>query len=311
MKRSPALIPHGVLLVNKPAGCTSFGVVKKIKPWVAPLKIGHTGTLDPIATGLLPLCLGEATKLVQFLSAAPKRYLARVSLGMETDTQDRAGREVSRSPVPDCDDSEILECLRSFTGEIQQVPPMYSALRHRGKRMYELARAGVKVERRPRTVTIERLVLTRRGPNWLELDVTCSAGTYIRSLAVDIAESLDTVGHLAALTRTETDGWTVGEAHQLDNLQREQLHQTVIPIESVLARFERVDVDDRVGLRLQQGRQLSSPEIESLGVSPPGDSKIVWFRAHAGNPLVLAKLSGEKKGRGIKMEIMRVLLPAQ
>jgi tRNA pseudouridine55 synthase len=309
MKIPPAPIPDGVLLVNKPEGCTSFSVVKKIKPWVAPLKVGHTGTLDPMATGLLPLCLGEATKLIPFLSSAPKRYLADIRLGTGTDTYDRDGQEVSRSPVPDLESALLLDCLNSFTGEIQQVPPMYSALRHRGKRMYELAREGIEVERRPRTITIERLVLTGWGPDWLELDVTCSPGTYIRSLAADIAEKLETVGHLAALTRTETDGWKVAQAHELENLRREQLSQIVIPLEAVLSRFERVDVDDVIGMRLQQGQRLSIAELRSLRVEPAKTNKIMWFRPIAGRPLILARLSPLGEDQIPKMEILRVLFP--
>jgi tRNA pseudouridine55 synthase len=311
MKNTPAPTPDGVLLIDKPEGCTSFEVVKKIKPWVAPLKVGHTGTLDPMATGLLPLCLGEATKLVQFLSGAPKRYRAKVRLGTSTNTYDSQGQEVSRSPVPDLEESGILECLRSFTGQIQQIPPMYSALRHRGKRMYELAREGIEVERQPRTVTIEKLVLTDRGPDWLELDVTCSAGTYIRSLAADIAVKLDTVGHLAALTRTETDGWTINAAHELENLQKHLLPEVVIPLEVVLARFDRVDVDDQIGLRLQQGQRLSHALLQSLDLGSPRHKKIVWFRPPAGRPLVVAEVAGEPEGTELRMEILRVLLPTQ
>ncbi len=311
MKNSPSPIPHGVLLVNKPEGCTSFEVVKKIKPWAAPLKVGHTGTLDPMATGLLPLCLGEATKLVKFISGAPKRYLAKVRLGVSTDTYDREGREIARCPVPALGDSTILDCLESFTGEIRQIPPMYSALRHRGKRMYELARAGVEVERNPRQVHIARLLLTGRGPDWLDLDITCSAGTYVRSLAVDIAEKLGTQGHLASLNRTETDGWTVDQAHRLDSFDRERLPRMVIPLESVLSRFDRVEVDELVGRRLQQGQRLSSPELASLGIKPPEHEKVVWFRGTGGTPLILAELSSDKAGGETVMEILRVLLPFQ
>jgi tRNA pseudouridine55 synthase len=307
MKNTPASIPDGVLLVDKPEGCTSFEVVKKIKPRVAPLKVGHTGTLDPMATGLLPLCLGEATKLIQFLSQAHKRYRARIVLGSSTDTYDRDGRETSRSPVPDLDDAAILECLQAFTGEIQQVPPMYSALRHRGRRMYELAREGIEVERQPRTVNIPRLELTARGPDWLELDVTCSAGTYIRSLAADIAVELKTLGHLGALTRLETDGWILDSAHPLEDLLPERLSGLVIPLESVLERFARVDVDQQTGLRLQQGQHLTQKELESLGVAPGGQKKIVWFRPPAGRPLILA----EVEDNPLKMTIQRVLLPSQ
>jgi tRNA pseudouridine55 synthase len=260
-----------------------------------------------MATGLLPLCLGEATKLIQFLSTAPKRYRARVSLGAGTDTYDRDGQETSRSPVPDLDDATILECLRAFTGEIQQVPPMYSALRHRGKRMYELAREGIEVERQPRTVSISRLDLTGRGADWLELDVTCSAGTYIRSLAADIAAELKTVGHLAALTRVETDGWNLDDANRLNDLKQAGLPGLVIPLESVLERFRRVDVDDQTGLRLQQGQQLSGAELKSLGVESGEQKKIVWFRPPAGRPLILAEVAGDEP----RMEIQRVLLPVQ
>lgn len=307
MKNQPGLIPDGVLLVDKPEGSTSFEVVKKIKPRVAPLKIGHTGTLDPMATGLLPLCLGEATKLIQFVSTEPKRYRARISLGTSTDTYDREGRETSRSPVPAVSEAEVRKCLLAFTGEIRQVPPMYSALRHRGKRMYELAREGIEVERQPRTVSISRLELTGRGPDWLELDVICSAGTYIRSLAADIAAELKTAGHLAALTRMETDGWKLSDAHRMEDLLRDRLAGLVIPLESVLERFERVDVDDQTGLRLQQGQRLNSRELEALGVHPAGTRKIVWFRPPAGRPLVLAEVGGDQ----VKMQIQRVLLPTQ
>ena len=307
MKNPPAPIPDGVLLIDKPEGLTSFEVIKRIKPWVAPLKVGHTGTLDPMATGLLPLCLGEATKLIQFLSTAPKRYRARVSLGTSTDTYDRDGQETCRSPVPDLDDAAVRECLRAFTGEIQQVPPMYSALRHRGKRMYELAREGIEVERQPRTISISRLELTGRGADWLELDVTCSAGTYIRSLAADIAAELKTAGHLDTLTRVETDGWELAAAHRLDELQQDRLPALVIQLESVLERFGRIDVDDQLGMRLQHGQHLDSKELLSLGVLPGEGKKIVWFRPTAGRPLILAEVGGEQP----RMEIQRVLLPVQ
>jgi len=308
MKNTPAPIPDGVLLVDKPEGCTSFEVVKKIKTWVAPLKVGHTGTLDPMATGLLPLCLGEATKLIQFISDAPKRYRARVRLGTSTDTYDRHGRETSHSPVPDLDDETILECLGYFTGDIQQVPPMFSALRHHGKRMYELAREGIEVERRPRTVNISRLELIDRDPGWLELDVICSVGTYIRSLAADLAVRLGTVGHLAALTRLETDGWKLEAAYHLDEIQKNRLPEAVIPLESVLERFERVNVDDHTGRRLQQGQHLTSAELKSLGLATGGNRKTVWFRPTAGRPLILAELEEDQE---LRMDIKRVLLPVQ
>ena len=311
MKTTPSPFPDGVLLVNKPEGCTSFDVVRKIKPWVAPLKVGHTGTLDPMATGLLPLCLGEATKLVRFLSGSPKRYLATISLGVSTDTYDRDGSEVSRAPVPELADERILECLKSFQGEIQQVPPMYSALRHRGKRMHQLAREGIQVERQPRAVTIENLALTGMGPDWLKLDVTCSGGTYIRSLAHDIAGKLGTVGHLAALIRIETEGWTLDAAHDLDLLTKETLTDAVIPLEAVLFRFDRVDVDDLAGQRLEQGQHLEPAELESLGIGFPQKEKIVWFRPPAGRPLILAELKSQKNDRTTGMEILRVLLPTQ
>ena len=188
---------------------------------------------------------------------------------------------------------------------------MYSALRYQGKRMYQLAREGIEVERQPRTVTIEKLVLTGRGPDWLELDVTCTAGTYIRSLAADISEKLDTVGHLAALTRTETDGWTIEAARGLEDLRKHQLPEAVIPLEVVLARFARVDVDDQIGLRLQQGQRLSSAELHSLDLDSPEHNKVVWFRPPAGRPLILAQVAGEPAGPQLRMEILRVLLPTQ
>lgn len=304
--------PSGVLLVDKPSGCTSFDVVKRLKRRVKPSKIGHTGTLDPMATGLLPLCIGEATKLVPLLAEEDKRYRATVRLGLATTTLDREGAPTDRAPVPKLDQELVEARLGELTGEIQQVPPMYSAVRHRGRRMYELARAGITVERKPRAVQIHRLRLVGLEAERLELDVTCSSGTYIRTLAADLAAGLGTVGHLEALTRTACGGWTREGAVALENLVRcgrAALLEALLPLDQVLAPRPRVDIDAETAGKLAQGRHLSSAQLEALGVVAPRKSQVVWFRAPGGSPLVIARVEGGGRSGEAQMRILRVLMP--
>jgi tRNA pseudouridine55 synthase len=192
---------HGVLLLDKPVGLTSNDALQRVKRLYAANKAGHTGSLDPLASGLLPICFGEATKISGFLLDADKYYAVTCRLGTRTATADAEGAVVETKPVPPLDAASIGKALAQFRGEILQVPPMYSALRHQGQRLYDLAREGLEVPREPRPVTIYELILMGWSADSLTLEVRCSKGTYIRTLVEDIAAALGTCGHVTVLRR--------------------------------------------------------------------------------------------------------------
>ena len=226
---------NGVLLVDKPADWTSHDVVAKLRGVFGERRIGHAGTLDPMATGLLVVFLGRATKAVSFAEAREKRYLARLRLGVVTDTQDITGRVLAQREQH-VTRSELEAALSAFRGEILQVPPMYSAIKVDGKRLYDVARCGGEVERAARPVTIHRLELIGSiDGDWL-LDVTCSKGTYIRTLCHDLGEKLGCGGTLSALRRISVGDYAVREAHTvqaLAQMPREEAQTLLMPLDSV------------------------------------------------------------------------------
>ena len=211
----------GILLLDKPEGISSNAALQRVRRAFRARKAGHTGSLDPLASGLLPVCLGQATKASAMLLDADKTYRFRLALGRSTTTGDREGDSVAIAHVPDLDEAAVRAHAGAFVGDSMQVPPMYSALKHEGERLYRLARAGVEVERPPRRVRIERLDLEDAGPDWLDFEVLCSKGTYIRSLAEDIARALGTVGHVASLRRTGLGPFTGKPMLELDRLEAE------------------------------------------------------------------------------------------
>jgi tRNA pseudouridine55 synthase len=249
----------GLLLIDKPAGITSFAVVRRVRKALQVKKVGHLGTLDPFATGLLPLALGEATKLTQFLLDEPKTYLATLRLGMETDTQDLTGQITAKSdclPSPE----EVCRGACSFVGEIDQVPPMYSAVHHQGERLYKLARRGETVEAAPRKVMIHRLEIEDVALPRVTLKVECSKGTYIRTLAHDLGRALGCGAHLVGLTRLAVGPFRLEEALPLDVIEQtvapEHLQQRLIPLVRCLPGLKAVRVDGFQARRLAQGRTL-------------------------------------------------------
>jgi tRNA pseudouridine55 synthase len=195
-------MPTGIILLDKPQGLTSNGALQRVRKAFGARSAGHVGTLDPMATGMLPLCLDEATKVIAEIEAGAKAYEFTVQLGARTDTGDAEGRVVETQPVPVLDAAALDAVLVRFRGIQQQVPPMYSALKREGRPLYELARQGVEVERTARTIDILRLELLERGPDSLRLACECTKGTYIRVLGEDIARALGTCGHLTGLRRT-------------------------------------------------------------------------------------------------------------
>jgi len=205
-----------ILNVWKPVGWTSFDVVKKIRRHVRPSKVGHAGTLDPFAEGVLVICIGKMTKQVESLMDHEKEYIATIQLGRETDTLDTEGRTVKEEKIPPFSPEGIAVILDEFLGESTQIPPMYSALKFKGKRLYELARQGKVVERKPRKITISEIELLESDRDSLKIRVKCGRGTYIRVLASDIAARINTVGFLKSLVRTE-----VGKFNEKDSMSIE------------------------------------------------------------------------------------------
>ena len=209
---------NGIIVIDKPQEWTSMDVCAKIRGVLHERRVGHAGTLDPMATGVLPVFVGRATRAVEFASESEKEYIAGLKLGVVTNTQDTTGQVVEERPV-EADRADLEGALAAFRGEITQIPPMYSALKRDGKKLYELARAGKEVERAPRPVTIHALeVVEQTGPNCYTLRVRCSKGTYVRTLCHDIGAALGCGGCMSALRRTEAAGFSLAEAVPLEAL---------------------------------------------------------------------------------------------
>jgi tRNA pseudouridine55 synthase len=239
---------HGVILLDKPAGYSSNQALQKIRWLFQARKAGHTGSLDPFATGMLPICLGEASKTAGFMLDASKTYIAAAFLGKATTTGDIEGETSREMKVPDLDDAQINSVFSEFRGEIEQVPPMYSALKHKGQRLYELARAGQEVAREARAVTIHSLELLNWAPPILEFQVHCSKGTYIRTLAEDIAEKLDSCAHLRSLRRLDVEPFREKDMITLEELlaraESESLDDCLLPVDSGLIDWPSVTLDE-------------------------------------------------------------------
>jgi len=248
----------GVLLLDKPAGMSSNAALQKVRRALQAAKAGHTGTLDPMATGLLPLCFGEATKFASALLEADKTYLATLRLGIVTTTADAEGEILATQPVM-VTQQDVLRVLDGFIGEIDQVPPMYSALKRAGTPLYALARRGIEVERSARRVTIRALRLTAWEGERFEIEVTCSKGTYIRTLAADIGAVLGCGAHLAALRRTRVGRLDVAAAlplATLDNLDASALTRLLLPVDSLLEDLPVATLSAAESARVLQGRAV-------------------------------------------------------
>jgi tRNA pseudouridine55 synthase len=236
----------GILNVNKPADMTSHDVVLRVRRLTGQRKVGHAGTLDPMATGVLLLCLGQATRVTEYLMAGRKRYRAVVRFGVSTDTYDADGTVTQSVESFYLSQDQLVDALASFRGVIQQIPPPYSAIRQKGQRLYELARRGIAVQAPPRTVEIYGLDLVAWEPPHLTLDVTCSPGTYVRSLAHDLGQMLGVGAHLSELTRLASGKWRLEDAITLDDLQRQveagDWVHLLHPLDAALQDFDRVDL---------------------------------------------------------------------
>ncbi|MBR2589915.1 MAG: tRNA pseudouridine(55) synthase TruB [Clostridia bacterium] len=257
----------GILPIDKPAGITSFGAVARMRKILNIKKIGHAGTLDPMATGVLPILVGSATRFLEFLPCKDKRYSAVIQLGFTTDTLDTTGTILTR-----CDTTvtrpELDEAVSCFIGKIEQIPPMYSAVQKDGVRLYELARQGKEIDRNPRPVEIYKARILEYDESAREfvLDVSCSAGTYIRTLADDIGKKLGTGACLAGLRRTEGNGFTLARCYSFDEVEeyaaQGRIEKRIIPIEDVLSAYPAVYVSDKQAVRFSNGGELDLDRLK-------------------------------------------------
>ena len=262
--------PSGVLIVNKPTGITSHDVVGAIRRLYGTKRVGHTGTLDPMASGVLVVLVGRAAKAAEYISSASKKYRAVMRLGITTDTEDTTGEAISTSDnIPGAE--RVKEIASQFVGEIMQIPPMYSALKVGGKKLCDLARQGISVERQPRPITVYSLTVSETDADAdYALDVHCSGGTYIRTLCADIGARLGCGGAMAELTRTEACGFDIAEAYGIDELKEksyDELVSILLPVESLFCDLESVNLPEfyeklfRSGCEIYQKKIFSSYEV--------------------------------------------------
>ncbi|WP_299090154.1 tRNA pseudouridine(55) synthase TruB [uncultured Metabacillus sp.] len=261
---------EGVLLLNKPVGMTSHDCVAKMRRLAKTKKVGHTGTLDPDVTGVLPICLGKATKIVEYLTAASKTYEAEITIGYSTTTEDASGEEVVRKPVnPPILKEEIERVLNAMVGTIEQIPPMYSAVKVNGKKLYEYARAGIEVERPARKITITELVLISgitndAGLTKFKFRVTCSKGTYVRTLAVMIGERLGYPAHMSHLIRTKSGQFDLSNCLTFEQIEaaieKGTLQRELLTIGQALKDLPNLVIHDTLAEKVKNGAVLELPE---------------------------------------------------
>ncbi len=282
---------NGILVIDKPQGVTSNGILQQVKRLYGAAKAGHTGALDPLATGVLPLCFGEATKFSQMMLDSDKAYITTARLGIRTETGDSEGAVVEEKPVPALTEAQVEAVLEEFRGNIQQVPSMYSALKHQGKPLYEYAREGIEIDRPARPVTIYELKLLAVREQELDLAVTCTKGTYIRSLVEDIGEALGCGAHVCALRRTLASGYTLANVHVVKDLEAmrergESLDGLLLPPESALTMFPELKLEGPALVSILNGQPVRIP-----GQSLEGFVRVYGDRSFVG--LVEAMSEGD------------------
>lgn len=300
----------GIILLDKPAGLSSNAALQRVKRIFHADRAGHTGSLDPLATGLLPICLGQATRLAAYLLDADKSYAARVQLGVATDTGDAEGAVVARAPVRVSREA-LVALIPRFLGEIEQVPPMYSALKREGRPLYALAREGIEVERAPRRITIHELRLTRFADAQFDFEVRCSKGTYIRTLAEDWARAASEEAHLAALRRTAVAGFAAASMIGLEALadaatDPRRLSDLLLPPLAALAHWPRLSVQRADEQRLRQGGGIAIDPAYPTGAIcvVDADGQLIWIAEHDGKGLLAPKRwLGRDRGGDAALEL--------
>ena len=283
---------QGLILINKPKNISSFGVVHRIKKLTGEKRVGHTGTLDPMATGVLPVFIGRATVLSSYLLEADKSYLACIKLGTTTDTYDITGKITSENEVK-VTNRDLDEILTTFIGEQNQIPPMFSALKKEGKKLYELARQGYEVERAPRRIRIHNIkrITDIDADNCFRIKVTCSKGTYIRTLCNDIGNRLGCGAVLTELCRDSTNGIDIMSCVSLKELTEENITEYIIPEEFAVARFDPIGVTEKQAIRFSNGGEL---DVNRLHIDPPYQGQLFRVK-YNGILLGVGRYEDEKK----------------
>ena len=279
--------PFGFLNVDKPLGLTSHDVVSRVRRVFGLKKVGHAGTLDPLATGVLIVCVGGVTRLSEYVMHQTKTYRAHITLGAQTTTYDAEGEQTPVADPSHLTQHQVEAVLPRFTGDIQQVPPIYSAIKKGGKKLYEMARAGEDVQPEPRAVTIHALHIVQWGNPEFVLDITCGSGTYIRSLAHDIGQTLGVGGYLSGLVRTSSGAFRIDEAVDLETLQdSDDPHQYLVPPRKALSGFPAVNLTSAQVEEVSHGRTpgpTDAPdETLAFAYAPAGDF-VAILRASRGN----------------------------
>jgi len=280
----------GIFNVLKPAGKTSFAVVSLVRRWSGERRVGHAGTLDPDATGVLVICVGQGTRIVEYLAGCGKTYRAEIELGVTTDTYDAAGKVVGRSDPSSVTEEQVRRVLKSFHGTTAQVPPMHSAIHHKGKRLYELARKGIEVDREPRQVEISRLELLAWQTPVVTIEVDCGGGTYIRSLAQDIGVALDCGAHLKKLVRLKSGSFHIDDAVSLEVLEEVLRHGDwqgyLHPIDEVLLDWPAAILDMESEASVRKGTDV---ELHFAGDTGPAGTHCRVYSADGHFLAVLTK----------------------
>ena len=283
---------NGILLLDKPQGITSNGALQTVKRMYAAAKAGHTGSLDPLATGMLPICFGEATKFSQFLLDADKSYRVTAKLGVVTETGDSDGEVVKTVPVS-VTEAQVAEALVPLRGEIEQVPSMYSAIKHNGEPLYKLARQGIEVERKPRRVTIYRLQLLDFRGDEVDLEVDCSKGTYVRSLVEDLGAALGCGAHVSALRRLSAGPYPVERMLTLDQLGDlkeqggfEAIDEKLLPLSTSVADWPAVQLGEDASFYVQRGQAVMASDR-------PASGWVSLFQASSGDFLGVGEIQDD------------------
>ena len=269
---------NGILLLNKPLGISSNKALQAARNIFRAHKAGHTGSLDPLATGLLPVCFGEATKYSGYLLDSSKRYRAECKLGVTTSTGDGEGDILSEQPV-DVSREQLQQVLQQFSGKIEQIPPMHSAVKHEGERLYNLARQGIEVERKSRQIEIYKMECLSFKNDVVELDVHCSKGTYIRTLAEDIGAALGCGAYLSALERTgvqpfwDDKSWTLDELREISDDPARELSDCLLPLEAALRDWPEVELTPDMSFYILQGQAVQAPKAPTEGLVRLVDEK--------------------------------------
>ncbi len=262
----------GVIVVDKPRGVSSNDAVQRAKQLFRAHKVGHTGSLDPLATGVLPLCFGEATKFSQFLLDSDKKYWVRIKLGVRTDSGDADGKVLETRPVAGVDASKVEAVVKTFRGEIEQTPSMFSAIKHQGQPLYKLARRGIEVERKPRRVTVYSNDLVAFAADEFELEIHCSKGTYVRTIAEEIGEMLGCGAHVCALRRRKAGPYDEADMVSFDEIERlrqdggfDALDALLLPVETAVRDWPVVTLSDSTAFYVRQGQPVIVPHAPTSG----------------------------------------------